>query len=123
VIGSSRNGLKPELQTRVVPACAVVEHWKSLPDSRGLLGALFGEIFPRARPRPFLPFGDVAVTHGIVMEVVQGGPKVLLASHGSIRGAMLALASTLTILAIPGKRGATMQFSHLGDQFGKIGDG
>ena len=36
---------------------------------------------------------------------------------------MPALTSTLSILAIPSKRGAAMQFSHLCDQPAKIGDG
>jgi len=50
---------------------------------------------------PLGPVFHITVFHGIVMDVVHGGPKMIVATHSSIGGGMPNFATASGFFAIP----------------------
>ena len=76
-----------ESEGGVVPAGAVFEERVAFPDAGGFGEPDRAKVAGCTAPRPVGPPGYVAVTHGIVMHVVQGGPKMRVGTDRAIGGA------------------------------------
>ena len=72
-----RNGAGDSAQLDV-PLLAVVKDWVLTPDSSCLFVSYLVKELLRARPKPVLPFVDVAMLDGIVMYVIHTCPEVTL---------------------------------------------
>lgn len=56
------------------------------------------------------------MTHWIVMDIVQCGPAVGCVTNLAVRDAMLDMAASLVVFAVPGEGGSSVELAQIGQR-------
>jgi len=92
----------PNLHSRLVPILAVIPQRIVLPDTLCLFHSRLHEIFRRAAPPPVRPPPDIAVSHRIVMDVIQRRPVVPVGTYRAFDHAKENFSPANFLFAVPG---------------------
>ena len=91
-----------------IPALAIVEDRKRVPDLNRLLSPKPIQKEAGTRKAPVLPLVAVAVTDRIVMNVIDACPKVGVRTHRPLKRTVPDLSPAFALLAVPSIRGRSV---------------
>jgi len=96
-----------------IPLLSIIQDWKLAPDLQCSFTTHELEKLRCAGPEPILPTIDVAVMNGIVMDVIDAGPKMPVRFDHPIEAVEPHLPPSLILLTIPIVGGPTVQQAKL----------